>query len=185
MNDTRGRRYPAAAMILHWLLAAGVIAQWRIAEAGEHAATKEAGRAIMTYHFSLGVTLLVLVLLRLAVRLVQPNPLLASHLAGWERMLAKTSHTLFYVLLIAMPLAGWIAMSKYGAPVDVWGLFTMPVLPLATDPEGAKAIFSLHAVAGTVLLALTALHIVGTLKHTLFDRDGNLFRMLPFGTPKA
>lgn len=185
MNDSRGPRYPAAAMILHWLLAAGVIAQWRIAEAGEHAATEEAGRAIMGNHFALGLVLLALVLLRLAMRLAQPNPPLASHLAGWERALSKTTHTLFYALLIAMPIAGWIAMSKYGAPIDVWGLFTVPALPLATDPEGAKAIFSLHAITGTVLLALVAVHILGTLKHTLIDKDGNLFRMLPFGRPKA
>lgn len=185
MNETPGPRYPTAAMILHWLLAAGVIAQWRIAEAGEHASTEEAGREIMSNHFSLGVVLLVLVLLRLVVRFVQPNPPLAGHLAGWERAFSRTTHTLFYVLLIAMPIAGWIAMSKFGAPVDVWGVFTMPVLPLEADPEGAKAIFSLHATAGTVLLALTAIHILGTLKHTLLDRDGNLFRMLPFGTPKA
>lgn len=185
MNETRGPRYPAVAMVLHWLLAAGVIAQWRIAEAGEHAATEEAGRAIMSNHFALGLTLLVLVLARLALRLAQPNPPLADHLALWERALSKTTHTLFYLLLIAMPIAGWIAMSKYGAPIDVWGLFAVPALPLATDPEGAKAIFSLHAVAGTVLLALVVIHLLGTLKHTLLDRDGNLFRMLPFGTPKA
>lgn len=185
MNDGTGPRYPAAAMILHWLLAAGVIAQWRIAEAGEHAASQEAGREIMSNHFALGLVILLLVLLRLAVRLAQPNPPLAGHLAGWERALAKTSHTLFYVLLIVMPIAGWIAMSKFDNPIDVWGVFTMPALPLATDPEGAKAIFSIHAIAGTILLALTAIHILGTLKHTLIDRDGNLFRMLPFGTPKA
>ncbi len=185
MNEARGPRYPAAAMILHWLIAIGVIAQWRIAEAGEHATTQEAERAIMSYHFSLGVTLLVLVLLRLAVRLAQPNPPLARHLAGWERLLAKATHTLFYALLVAMPLAGWIAMSKFGAPIGVWGVLTVPALPLAPDPDGAKAIFSLHATAGMVLLVTTAIHILGTLKHTLIDRDGNLFRMLPFGTPKA
>lgn len=185
MNGNPGPRYSAVAMTLHWLLAIGVIVQWRIAEAGEHAATEEAGREIMGNHFSLGITLLLLVLLRLAWRLAAPNPPLASHLAGWERALSKATHTLFYALLIAMPLAGWIAMSKYGAPVDIWGLFALPPLPVAEDPEGAKAIFGLHATAGTALLILTAVHILGSLKHTLIDRDGNLFRMLPFGTPKA
>lgn len=185
MTGTRGPRYPGAAILLHWLIAAGVIAQWRIAEAGEHAETEEAGRAIMSNHFALGLVVLVLVLLRLAVRFVQPNPPLADHLAGWERALSKTIHTLFYVLLIAMPIAGWIALSKFDAPIDLWGVLTVPALPLEADPDGAKAIFSAHATAGTVLLGLVVLHILGTLKHTLLDRDGNLFRMLPFGTPRG
>lgn len=185
MNGSPGPRYSAVAMALHWLIAIGVIVQWRIAEAGEHAATEEAGREIMGNHFSLGITLLLLVLLRLAWRLVAPNPPIAEHPAPWERALAKVTHTLFYLLLIAMPIAGWIAMSKFGSPVNVWGLFALPPLPVAVDPEGAKAIFSLHATAGIVLLVLVAIHVLGTLKHTLLDRDGNLFRMLPFGTPKA
>ena len=185
MQMEHGRRYSRVAMLLHWLIAIAVIAQWRIAEGAEHAATEEAGRAIMANHFSLGVTTLVLVLLRLIWRFVSPNPPLAAHLAGWERFLSKATHSLFYVLLIALPLAGWLALSKYGSPVPVWGLFALPPLPVAPDPEGAKGIFGVHAAVGTVLLGLTVLHILGTLKHTLIDRDGNLFRMLPFGTPKA
>ena len=185
MNEARGPRYPGAAMLLHWLIAAGVIAQWRIAEAAEHAQTEEAGGAIMSNHFALGLVLLVLVLLRLMVRTVRPNPPLAEHLAGWERALSKTIHTLFYALLIAMPIAGWIALSMFDAPIDLWGLVTVPALPLEENKDAAEAIFSAHATAGTVLLGLAVLHILGTLKHTLIDRDGNLFRMLPLGTPKA
>ena len=185
MNGRPKARYSPMAMLLHWLIAIGVIAQWRIAQSAEHAASREAGKQIMANHFSLGVTLLVLVLLRLAWRWISPNPPLAAQLSAWERWFAIVTHTLFYVLLIVMPLAGWLAMSKLGGPVSVWGLFTMPQLPVAPDPEGGKAIFQIHAVAGTVLLILVGIHILGTLKHTLIDRDGNLFRMLPFGTPKA
>jgi cytochrome b561 len=185
LTATAKSRYSRGAMILHWLLAIGVIAQWRIAVAGENAASEEAGRAIMSNHFSLGVVLLTLALARLGLRMVKPNPPLAAHLAPWERWLAKITHTLFYVLLIAMPLAGWLAMSKFGNGVDVFGLFSLPALPVAPDPEGAREIFGLHAAAGITLLVITAIHILGTLKHTLIDKDGNLFRMLPFGTPRA
>ena len=181
MRETSDNRYPGVAMILHWLIAIAVIIQWRIAVAGENASTQEAGRAIMGDHFSLGVVILLLVLARLVWRFVQPNPPLAAHLAPWERWLAKATHTLFYILLIVMPLAGWLAMSKYGNGVDVFGLFSLPALPVASDPEGASDIFSIHAAAGVTLLVLTAIHVLGTLKHTLIDKDGNLFRMLPFG----
>lgn len=184
-EDTAGHRYSKVAMALHWLLAIGVITQWQIAVAGENAPTDEAGSAIMAKHFSLGVVLMLLALARLAWRLARPNPPLPADLAGWERLLAKVTHTLFYLLLIGMPLAGWLAMSKYGNGVDVFGLFALPALPVSPDPEGASDIFHLHAAAGIALLVLSAVHILGTLKHTLIDRDGNLFRMLPFGTPKT
>lgn len=178
------KRYSAAAMVLHWLIVIGVIANWRIAEAAEHAPEAE-GREMMGTHMSVGVTILVLILLRLAWRIMHPPPKLAAHISPWERGLAKTVHTLFYVLLIVMPLAGWVAMSSFGYGVSVWGVFELPALPISESQERGEAIFGAHALAGTVLLALIVIHVLGTLKHTLIDKDGNLFRMLPFGTPKA
>ena len=56
---------------------------------------------------------------------------------------------------------------------------------IASQPASGMAIFEIHATAGMVLLGLVVIHVLGTLKHTLIDKDGNLFRMLPFGTPKA
>ncbi|MFZ9395730.1 MAG: cytochrome b [Erythrobacter sp.] len=185
MTEQTSKRYSGVAMALHWLVAIAVIANWRIAEAGEHAPTREAASEIMGNHFAIGVIILLLIVLRFAWRFVSKPPPLASSLAGWERMLAKATHTIFYVLLTVMPFAGWFAMSKYGQPISVFGIFELPPLPVAPDPEGAKAIFESHAAAGTVLLVLIALHVLGTLKHTLIDKDGNLFRMLPFGEPKA
>ena len=177
-------RYSGITMVLHWAIAALVIVNWRIAETAEHA-PEERAQAIMTNHFSVGVTILVLILLRLAWRLVHRPPPLAAHLQPWERLLAKTTHTLFYVLLIVMPLAGWVAMSSFGRGVSVWGLFELPPLPVSENMDRGMAIFEIHATAGMVLLILVAIHVLGTLKHTLIDKDGNLFRMLPFGTPKA
>ena len=185
MIDGNAKRYSGLAMLLHWAIAIAVIVQWRIAEAGEHAATDAEKSAIMGNHFSLGVLILVLVLIRLVVRATGSPPGRPASHAAWERILARTTHTLFYILLIVMPLAGWLAMSKYGAPIDVYGIFEVPPLPVASDPDGAKAIFESHALAGTILLGLIVLHILGALKHTFIDKDGNLFRMLPFGEPKA
>lgn len=185
MGVGKKARYSGLAMLLHWLLAIGVITQWRIAEAAEHAPTEDAGSAIMSNHFSLGITLLVLAALRLLVRRFQPNPPVAAHIVPWERLLAKTVHTAFYVLLIAMPLAGWTAMSKFGYGVDVFGVISLPPLPVGIDKELGGMIFDLHALAGITLLVLVAVHLLAVLKHTLIDKDGNLFRMLPFGTPKG
>src|SRR5690606_39652268 len=121
-------RYSGLTMLLHWAIAALVIVNWRIAESAEHAPEEQA-REIMGNHFSVGVTILVLILLRLVWRIMHPPPPLAAHLASWERVLAKPTHTLFYVLLIVMPLAGWTAMSSFGRGVSVWGLGELPPLP--------------------------------------------------------
>lgn len=179
-----GARYSGVAMALHWLVAAAVIANWRIAETAEHAGSAEARSQIMGNHFALGVLIFIAVILRFAWRKSKGVPPPQSGHADWERALAKLVHYLFYALLLVMPLAGWLAMSKYGSPISLWGIVEIPPLPVASDPEGAKAIFEQHATAGTVLLGLIAVHILGMLKHTLIDRDGNLFRMLPFGTPR-
>jgi cytochrome b561 len=91
---------------------------------------------------------------------------------------------LFYVLLLALPLAGYIANSLTGRTIDFFGLFTIPALPTGENKELGGAIFDLHATTGKVLLALIALHVLGALKHTFVDRDGGIFRMLPFGRVK-
>lgn len=180
----RGPRYSGVAMLLHWVIAVLVIMNWRIAATAEHLQGALKGE-VYGYHKAWGILILTLTLARLAWRLTHRPPELASTLKPWERLLAKTTHTLFYVLLIGLPLGGWLANSLIGKPIPFFGLFTIPALPVPTDAATGKAIFELHATGGTVLLLLIALHILGALKHTFLDRDGNLWRMLPFGTPKA
>jgi cytochrome b561 len=177
-------RYSTGAIVLHWVIAIAVIVNWRIAETAEHLPLPERGE-VMGHHMALGMTILLLTLLRLVWRLTHRPPPLRPTLKSWERILARIVHTLFYVLLIGLPLGGWLAISFYGAGVDIWGLFTVPGLPVPADEHLGHEIFDAHAFGGTVLLALVVLHVLGALKHHFFDKDGELYRMLPFGTPKA
>ena len=174
-------KYSGVAMALHWLVGIAVIVTWRIAEAAEHAPNREARSEIMGNHFALGVVIFALVASRFIWRQMNPPPAPMAGHAGWERMLAKISHMAMYTLLLVMPVAGWIAMSLRGAPINVWNVITVPPLPLPENPDLAGLIFDVHAIAGTTLLVLIAVHVLATLKHTLIDKDGTLFRMLPFG----
>lgn len=177
-------RYSAIAMLLHWAIAIAVIVNWRLAEAFENAEGADKLYWI-NQHKALGITILILSLARLGWRFFKKPPPLAASLAGWERMLAKTVHVIFYVLLIGLPIGGWLASSYSGYPITIFGLLDWPLMPVGKNEALGHQIAELHATGGTIMLALIVVHILGMLKHTLIDRDGNLFRMLPFGTSKA
>jgi cytochrome b561 len=184
MQADQDARYSGVAMLLHWLLALGVIVNWRLAESA-HEGPREAAGGLMATHMAIGMTILVLTVLRIVWRLVHRPPPLASTLHTWERVLARTVHALFYVLLITLPLLGWIATSSAGKSIDWFGVFEIPALPVRHDPAAGDTIFEVHHFLGSVTVYLMFLHILVALKHTLWDKDGNLFRMLPFGRPKA
>jgi cytochrome b561 len=185
MSLNAKNRYSSFAMLLHWVIAVLVIVQWRISEAAEGAATREEGGAIMANHFALGVVIFACVAVRLAWRQISPPPPSVKGHAPWERAAARLVHFAFYALLLVMPIAGWVALSSFGEPIKLWGLFTVPALPVPQNPDLGEAIFELHGASGIALLVLIALHAAAALKHTFVDKDGTLYRMLPFGSPRG
>ena len=178
--DPARRRYSGVAMAFHWVIAILVLMNWRIAESAENLEGAAAG-AVWNYHKAWGIAILALTLGRIGWKVAHPGPPFPAQHKRWERLLARTVHTIFYVLLLALPLAGWLANSLTGKTIDFFGLFIIPALPVGTDKELGGQIFEAHAATGTILLLLIALHILGVLKHLVIDRDGELFRMLPFG----
>lgn len=180
MTTSAQARYSAGAMLFHWLIAILVIMNWQIAERA-HDLPKPDAMAVMGYHKAWGMLILVLTVGRLAWRLAHKAPPLPANYAGWERALAKTTHVLFYVLLIGLPLGGWMASSMFGKPVDFFGLFSIPALPVGENKELGKTIFEAHGTGGMILIYLAGLHLLAALKHTFLDKDGGIFRMLPFG----
>ena len=185
MNDTAARRYSAGAMIFHWVIAVAVIWNWRLAENAHHSSDKAQAMAIFADHKALGIAILVLTVGRLLWRWTHPVPPLPSTLASWEKTLARVVHVIFYVLLIGLPLGGWLANSLNGREIDFFGLFTIPALPVGENKKLGETIFEAHATGGSIFIYLIALHILGALKHTFFDKSGGIFRMLPFGRVSA
>ncbi|RPF72415.1 cytochrome b [Aurantiacibacter spongiae] len=186
MTDaTTKSRYSLGAMIFHWAIAIAVIWNWRLAETAHETADRAHGAALMADHKALGITILALTLGRIAWRLTHKLPPLPANYATWERVLARGTHLIFYILLVALPLAGWIANSLGGKMIDYFGLFTIPALPVGQNGDLGHSIFEVHATTGTIMIWLIGLHILGALKHTFFDKDGGIFRMLPFGSVGA
>lgn len=177
-------RYSLGAIILHWAIAISVFVTWRIAESAEHASEAQE-EAIMADHMAVGMLILMLTLLRLVWRLTHAQPAFSPHLANWERVAARVVHVTFYVLLVVLPLMGWIGTSMEGGAIDVFGAFTIPGLPVPANRGLGHEILEVHGSLGEIMLYLIVLHVLGALKHHFVDRNGELYRMLPFGTPKA
>jgi len=184
MSLNQSTKYSGLAMALHWLVAVAVIVTWQISEAAGRAPTRAARGEIMGNHFALGVVIFGLVAARLIWRMVNPPPPRPAGGAAWERLAGKAVHYAMYTLLLVMPLAGWFAMSSFDSAISVWGVFDVPKLPVPVNEALGEQIFEIHGVAGITLLVLVAVHVLATAKHTLIDKDGTLFRMLPFGTAK-
>lgn len=183
-------RYSAVAITLHWLMAitiAGLVAvgMW-MSDAIHVDATKAAAFQAYQWHKSFGLTILILTLLRLVWRMMHPAPPLPAGMAGWERMAARASHFLFYVLMLAIPLSGWamVSASPFGLPTMFFGLFEWPHIgPLTriADKAAAKEVFEeVHEILAFSIVGLLLLHIGAALKHHFIARDDVLSRMLPW-----
>lgn len=177
-------RYSLGAIVLHWAIAIAVIVAWRIAESAEHGSQAEEA-AIMGDHMALGMLILFLTVLRLIWRLTHSHPAFPQDLARWETLLARAVHVVFYALLLGLPLLGWLGTSMEGAPIDLFGAFTIPSLPVAANRGLGHELLEVHGSLGQLMLFLIALHVLGAVKHHFVDRNGALYRMLPFGTPKS
>ncbi len=181
-GSTASGRYSLGAIALHWVIALLIALNFMAAWAAEDA--KGADKLqILANHKALGITVLVLTLVRLAWRWSHPAPPLLESLRPWEAALAKVVHWLFYVAMIALPLAGWLmhAAASGGLPVGWFGLFDIPGLPLPKDKQLTGIFHDMHETFAALMFGLALLHIAASLKHIVIDRDGTMRRMLPWG----
>ena len=166
-------RYSSVSILLHWLIAALVVGNVIGGLAMED------NRALFPLHKSIGITILVLTLVRIGWRLAHPWPRLPERMAGWERGFARFTHVAFYVLLLAVPLLGWAAVSAGRGTGELFGFIPWFDLPVAKSSTLRDTLGERHETAVWLTLILVAFHIAGALKHHLIDRDVVLHRMLP------
>jgi len=180
-------RYTRTAVVLHWLLAVLITVNVGLALAVDRL-PEDWVRPVIDAHKSIGITALGLVLLRLLWRAGHPPPALPAAYPAWERRLAGLAHLLFYVLMLTLPISGWLHDSAWkdaaSHPMRLFGLLPWPRIgPVAQiEPVAKEALHTwfgtLHAGCGYVLYGLLALHIVGALKHQWLDRQPQLQRMM-------
>lgn len=170
-------RYTYLAMALHWLMALLIFVAFPLGLYAHELPFSPLKLQLISYHKWLGVTILGLFLVRIIWRLTHTPPALLA--TNWQRHAAHAVHGLIYVLLLAIPLSGWLMSSAKGIPVVYFGLWQLPDL-VGKNKELGDLLKELHEGLNTGLLALVALHIAAALKHHLIDKDSTLRRMLPF-----
>lgn len=185
-NRASSGRYALVAIVLHWTIAALILTQ--IMLAGRMEDNSPEAFAVTQLHKSVGITILLLSLARLGWRLLRPPPSMPETMARWEKLLAGVVHVAFYVVMIGMPLTGWIMVStsRIEIPTLLYGLVPWPDLP-GTDGLSRAAREAMHEFGETGhdliikgFYGLIALHVAGALKHQLFSRDEPvLARMAP------
>lgn len=174
-------RYSRGAIVFHWLIALLIIGNVLGAWLSEDL-PKPDRVAIMALHKAFGITILLLTLGRIAWRLMHRPPVMVETLKAWEAALARVTHWLFYILMLALPLTGWAFVSgaSTGKPISMFGLFNLPALPVGFDKGTVGTFKDMHEVLGNLMVALFVLHVLGALKHQFLDHDGTLRRMIPW-----
>jgi cytochrome b561 len=128
------------------------------------------------WHTALGLTVLALMLIRVGWRLTHQVPAPPPGSPAWQNAAARFVHGAFYVLMLVLPLSGWLLTTLEGDAVTYFGWFAVPALPVSGLDE--DFVEETHEVLGNVLLVLAAVHVLAGLKHQFVDRDGVLGRML-------
>ncbi|MGZ3279448.1 MAG: cytochrome b/b6 domain-containing protein [Caulobacteraceae bacterium] len=182
-------RYSSVAIALHWTIAAAIALQivlgWRIGDV--EGVTRS---AVLQLHKTIGVTILVLTVARLAWRMINRPPPVDSSLTPMEKAASHGVHLAFYGALLALPLTGWAMVSaqRVGA-MKLLGGVRWPDFPIVTGLPGAvqdtlaDVMDKTHTALVWLMFALLALHVLGALKHHFVSKDPTVARMAPGAKP--
>jgi len=168
--------YALSLRVLHWLTVGLILTMLPIGAFMSEMAPGRLQNLAFHYHRSTGFVLLVLTLLRIASRFVWPPKPLPPDIPVVQARVAKTVQGLLYLFLIVNPMVGWVATNAFGARIEVFGLFTLPLL-VEKDRALAKTLFEWHTILGFAMVGVLALHILGVLYHHFIRKDQVLMRM--------
>ena len=175
-NDTDS--WSAPAKLFHWVMAALILAQIALGLTAASWRLSPTKLNLFFWHKSTGMLILALVAARLAWRLANRAPALPEDLPAWERAAAHASHALLYVLMIALPVTGWIINSASNIPFRIFWLVPLPAI-VAPDKATADFVAWVHGGLFALLALVLVAHISAALRHHFIKRNDVLLRMLP------
>jgi len=169
--------FGAIAIVFHWMTATLILVQVPLGLAAVTWRLSPTKLELFFWHKSLGMAVLALTAARLFWRLASGAPLPPAGTPWWQQRAASSSHAMLYVLLLAMPLSGWVINSAANLPFAVFSLIPLPDItaPNAALEHPAKAV---HRILFLTLMALVAVHTAAALWHHYVCKDDVLRRML-------
>jgi superoxide oxidase len=167
-------RYSALMIAIHWSTAIAVVVDYTLSESGP---TIRQDPPLL--HFAFGLSVLALTVARIAARAVQPVPPPHRAIALLAARVARVVHATLYVLLIAVPLVGWLVASRMGLQVRIFAM-TVPALNVPLPRFMDTGLAGIHQVGGNLLLGLAVLHALAAVWHHGVRRHKLLNRMNPF-----
>lgn len=172
-------RYTRTAVALHWLVALGLVGLFSVGIYMHDLPLSPWKLKIYSWHKWAGVTVFLLVLVRLAWRVGHRPPALPDAMPHWQQVAAHGLHHVLYLLMLAIPLSGWLMSSAKGFQTVWFGVLPIPDL-IGKDEALGDLLKAVHMTLNFTLAALVVAHVGAAVKHHLIDRDDILVRMLPF-----
>ena len=171
--------YGSVAKFLHWAIVLLIVPQYFLADAADELEAGAEKLQLLNWHKSLGLTVLLLALVRIAWKVInRPHPAPLGDVI-WQRKAATAGHVLLYALILLQPVTGWIMSSAAGSPISLFGWVSFPAL-VAKDHALHETFEAVHESVFYVLLAVALVHIAAALYHHWVLKDNVLRRMLPF-----
>jgi cytochrome b561 len=168
--------YTTTAVALHWLVALLIFAGFPLGLYMVELPLSPDKLRLYSYHKWIGVTVLMLVAVRLAWRATHVPPPLPHGMPAWQRRASGAVHALLYVLMLAVPLSGWVMSSAKGFPTVWFGVLPLPDL-VAKNRELGELLANVHKALNFTLLALIVAHVGAALQHHFIERRPFLQRM--------
>jgi len=179
MLQNTERTWGIVAKSLHWLIAILILGQLVLGAVAHEARVSPLKLDLFVWHKSIGVTILLLVILRMAWRLANPPPAPPPDISVWEERLAKAGHRLLYLLMVVVPLTGWWVSDTSRIPFRLFWAVPVPDI-LAPNREASKLAADAHGMLTKLLLIVIVVHLLAALRHHFLLRNDTLLRMLPF-----
>lgn len=176
---TKTTHYTPTAIFLHWLIGLGIIGTLGVGLYMVDMPFSPSKLQIYSWHKWAGMSILVLAIIRLAWRLSHPAPELPDSMSPLSRLAAHAGHWVLYLLMLAIPLSGWLMSSAQGFPVVWFGVLPLPDL-VAKNAELGEFLKNAHIYLNYTLIATLIGHIGASLHHHFIKKDTVMSRMLPF-----
>jgi cytochrome b561 len=172
-------RYTVTAIVLHWSIFVLIACGFTLAVYMVDLPLSPLKLKYFSWHKWLGITVFMLALARVAWRLTHRAPLYTAAIPQWQRSAAAVMHGALYVLILVIPVTGWLYSSAAGVPTVYLGVIALPDIVMK-DKALAELMKSVHVTLNYTLLVLVIMHAAAALQHHFVVRDNVLSRMLPW-----